>query len=169
MAVIFVRQLAIPFLRYQLPVCFLGVPRNIKTILWFRFWETQVWTEESGFDSLRRKFLSSHSPVWLLGPPNHSEVVLTSLRSSQPPVQCASGGHISRAQNSQDTKLTTHRPAVLRLRMHGALPPLSIHVIIWCLTNSRCQLTCNFTAKLRYLVDASDVCVGATCPPYMSQ
>jgi hypothetical protein len=41
-AVIFVVQLAIPFLRYQLPVCFLGVPRDIKTIVWFRLWKKKV-------------------------------------------------------------------------------------------------------------------------------
>ena len=46
---------------------------------------------------------------------------------------------------------------MLSLRMHGALPPLSIHVTVWYLIKSRCQLTC--TTKLRYLVDATDVYV----------
>ena len=81
-----------------------------------RLWETQVWTGDSRFDSRRRKFIFSEPSL--------------ALRSSQPPVQPVPGSHISRAQSSQDTKLTTHGPAVLRFRMHGAVPPFSIHVIV---------------------------------------
>jgi len=131
-AVIFVRQLAIPFLRYQLPVCFLGVPRDITIILWFRLWKKVCGKHRSGLRN--QDSIPCVGSFYLLRAQSGSEVLLTSLRSSQPPVQCAPTGHISRAQNSQDTKLTTHRPAVRSLRMHGSLPPLSIHVIIWCLT-----------------------------------
>lgn len=96
-AVIFVRQLGIPFLRYQLPVCFLGVPRDYNNYFMVSsveesLWERQVWTEESGFHSLRRNFLSSQSPVWLWGPPNLSEVLPTSC-----PL-CTWGPHFARAK-----------------------------------------------------------------------
>jgi hypothetical protein len=78
--------------------CFLRVPRDMKITVWFspwkKGWETLVWTKESVFDSRRWKFLSSQSPrlaVWPI----------------QSPVRCIPGGHISRAQSSRGTKLTT--------------------------------------------------------------
>lgn len=143
-------------LRYQLPLCCVGVPRDIKIILWFRLWEKDCGINRSVLRN--QDSIPGAGSFYLLRNQCGSEALLTCLRSSQPPDQRVPGSHISRAQTCQDTKLTTHCPAVLRLKMHGALPPLSIHVIIWYLTKSRCQLTCTVTTKPRYLMDASDVC-----------
>ena len=116
MSVIFVRQLAVPFLALPTASVLCGGSPGYKNYFMVlsveeRLWETQVWTEESGFDSRRRIFFVSSEPI-------------VALTSTQPPVQRVPGDHISRAQSCQDTKLITHCPAVLRLRMHGAQSPL---------------------------------------------